>query len=82
MPRCHKRAPVAYGSIIVALLFSLVGIPHTSPPALADHTPSPTGVAPGRWLQSEVGCPGRLASECTDTELTYDATDDVWQGCL
>jgi len=30
-------------------------------------------------LQSELGCPGDWDPACVDTQLVYDATDDVWQ---
>ncbi|MFW2336120.1 alpha-amylase family glycosyl hydrolase, partial [Ilumatobacter sp.] len=46
----------------------------------ADHTPDPTSVAIAGSLQSELGCPGDWQPECTDTELTFDAEDGVWQG--
>lgn len=31
-------------------------------------------------FQSELGCPGDFQPDCAATQLTYDATDDVWQG--
>ena len=31
-------------------------------------------------LQSELGCPGDWDPACAITHLTYDASDDVWQG--
>ncbi len=48
--------------------------------ALADHTPDPSGVAIVGSLQSELGCPGDWQPECAETEIGYDADDNVWQG--
>src|SRR5262249_27556739 len=31
-------------------------------------------------LQSELGCSGDFQADCAATQLTYDPTDDVWQG--
>ena len=31
-------------------------------------------------FQDELGCPGDWQPECATTHLTYDATDDIWQG--
>ena len=75
-----KRARLLHGIVAIALLFSLLGTPLTSQPALADHTPDPTGVALVGSLQSELGCPGDWQPECVASELTYDANDTVWQG--
>ncbi|MCE7983451.1 MAG: pullulanase-type alpha-1,6-glucosidase [Caldilinea sp. CFX5] len=77
-----KRARLLHGIVAIALLFSLLGMPLTSQPALADHTPTPTSVALVGSLQSEVGCPGDWQPECVTSELTYDATDMVWQGAF
>jgi hypothetical protein len=41
---------------------------------------SPTSVIIPASFQSEVGCPGDWDPGCAITGLTYDATDDVWQG--
>ena len=46
----------------------------------ADHTPDPTNVTVAGSLQSELGCPGDWDPDCATTHLTYDASDDVWQG--
>ena len=43
---------------------------------------SPTSVTIAGSLQNEVGCPGDYQPDCATTHLTYDATDDVWQGTL
>jgi glycosidase/fibronectin type 3 domain-containing protein len=41
---------------------------------------SPTSVTIAGSLQSELGCPGDWQPDCAATHLTYDASDDVWQG--
>jgi len=51
-----------------------------SPAAPASHTPEPTSVTIAGSLQSELGCPGDWQPECVATQLTYDASDTVWQG--
>ena len=50
-----------------------------TPPAAADHTQEPTSAAVVGSLQDELGCPGDWQPECADTELAFDAEDDVWQ---
>jgi hypothetical protein len=39
-----------------------------------------TSVTIAGSMQSEVGCPGDWDPTCSKTHLTYDASDDVWQG--
>ncbi|MFY9579883.1 MAG: hypothetical protein WAQ33_11195, partial [Gaiellaceae bacterium] len=41
---------------------------------------APTSVTIAGSLQSEAGCPGDWDPGCALTHLTYDASDDVWQG--
>jgi len=41
---------------------------------------APTAVTIAGDLQSELGCPGDWQADCAATHLTYDASDDVWQG--
>ena len=48
--------------------------------AVADHIPNPTSVTIAGSFQDELGCPGDWHPECATTHLTYDATDDIWQG--
>lgn len=62
----------------LALLALLAG--SMPPVALASHTPNPTNVTIAGSLQSELGCPGDWQPDCATTHLTYDASDDVWQG--
>jgi len=62
--------------VSILVLFTQVVSPI---PALADHTPDPAGVAVVGSLQSELGCPGDWQPECVNSELGYDANDDVWQ---
>ena len=49
-------------------------------PASASSTPDPTSVTVAGDLQSEAGCAGDWDPACAATHLTYDASDDVWQG--
>ena len=62
---------------IFILIFSLISI---QTPASANHTPNPTSVTIAGSLQSELGCAGDWDPACAASHLTYDATDDVWQG--
>jgi len=41
---------------------------------------SPTSVSIPASFQSELGCPGDWDPACAVTQLSYDASDDVWQG--
>ena len=50
------------------------------PAATASHTPAPLSVTVAGSLQSEAGCPGDWDPACAVTHLSYDASDDVWQG--
>ncbi|MCK6682469.1 MAG: pullulanase-type alpha-1,6-glucosidase [Thermoanaerobaculia bacterium] len=42
--------------------------------------PQPSAVTVAGGFQSELGCPGDWLADCATTHLTYDATDQVWQG--
>ncbi|HEY0069211.1 MAG TPA: alpha-amylase family glycosyl hydrolase, partial [Chloroflexia bacterium] len=48
--------------------------------SLASPSADPTSVTIAGSFQDEVGCPGEWQPACATTHLTYDATDDVWQG--
>jgi glycosidase/fibronectin type 3 domain-containing protein len=61
---------------LVSLLSGLVA----PVPVLADHTADPTSVTIAGSLQSELGCPGDWQPECANTHLSFDSTDEVWQG--
>jgi glucoamylase len=50
------------------------------PASTASGTPNPSSVTIAGDLQSEAGCPGDWDPACAATHLTYDASDDVWQG--
>ena len=41
---------------------------------------NPTTVTIAGSMQSEAGCPGDWQPDCATTHLSYDASDDVWQG--
>ncbi len=43
------------------------------------HAVDPTSVAVVGDMQLELGCSSDWQPECANTELIYDATDDVWQ---
>jgi Ca2+-binding RTX toxin-like protein len=43
-------------------------------------TAQPISVTVAGDFQSELGCAGDWQPDCTATQLTYDANDDVWQG--
>ncbi|HYX76476.1 MAG TPA: hypothetical protein VE757_04795, partial [Gaiellaceae bacterium] len=50
------------------------------PASTASGTPNPTSVTVAGDLQSEAGCSGDWDPACPATHLTYDSSDDVWQG--
>jgi glucoamylase len=50
------------------------------PASSASSTPNPTSVTIAGDLQSEVGCSGDWDPACAATHLTYDSSDDSWQG--
>jgi hypothetical protein len=68
---------VGYVSAAGLLAVSLLSIPAVSSRAGAV---TPTSVTVAGSFQSELGCPGDWQPDCPVTQLTYDATDDVWQG--
>ena len=75
----RARLRVIAGS---ALLLATL-IPSAAPaPVAPSHTPAPSSVTIAGDLQSEIGCPGDWDPDCAATHLTYDASDDVWQGTL
>jgi glucoamylase len=49
-------------------------------PGTASPTPNPTSVTIAGSLQSELGCAGDWDPACATTHLSYDSSDDVWQG--
>jgi pullulanase-type alpha-1,6-glucosidase len=64
---------------IAILLLGLLGPLASSARVYADHTPDPTSVTIAGNLQSELGCPGDWQPECSNSYLTYDADDELWQ---
>ena len=68
-----RRSRVA----LVAIALLIAGL---LPPAGASATPDPTSVTVAGSLQSEIGCAADWDPACAATHLTYDASDDVWQG--
>jgi len=65
------NAPKKLAALLITLSTILPGA------ALAD---DPVAVAVPGDYQDEVGCPGDWQPDCPDTQLAYDAEDDVWQG--
>jgi hypothetical protein len=63
-----------------ALLISVLASPLSAPVALAANTPNPSSVTIAGDLDSEIGCSGDWDPTCAAAHLTYDASDDVWQG--
>src|SRR6266536_3050985 len=63
-------------------LLIAVGVGLMMLPASASSTPDPTSVTIAGDLQSEAGCAGDWDPACAATHLTYDASDDVWQGAF
>jgi glycosidase len=63
--------------VLVAALSLLVVL--VVPSALASHTPAPATVTLVGSLQSELGCVSDWDPGCAATNLTFDATDGVWQ---
>jgi Ca2+-binding RTX toxin-like protein len=73
--RGGSRALRLGAAVLLALpLLSLV------PSVSAVAATQPTTVTLVGSFQSELGCPGDFQPDCAATELTYDPTDDVWQG--
>ena len=64
---------------MVAIAFVVVAVAAS---ARASDTPAPSVVVIAGSLQSEGGCGGDWDPSCLATALTYDASDDVWQGSL
>ena len=44
------------------------------------NTPDPASVTIAGSLDSEIGCAGDWDAACALAHLTYDSSDDVWQG--
>jgi pullulanase-type alpha-1,6-glucosidase len=77
----HTRSFGFFRSLVTMLsLVSIVAGTVGSVPVLASHTSNPTSVTIAGSLQEELGCPGDWQPECSNTFLTYEAADDVWQG--
>ncbi len=66
------------GLLLALVAAALVLLPAQS----ASSTPDPTSVTIAGDLQSEAGCAGDWDPTCAATHLTYDASDDVWQGAF
>ena len=68
-----KRARVGLLAVLTAVLVLY-------PASSASPTPDPTSVTIAGDLQPAAGCANAWDPTCAATHLTYEATDDVWQG--
>lgn len=60
--------------------FALLAADVATDPTAADNPATPSAVVIAGSLQSELGCAADWDPACAATGLTYDATDQVWQG--
>ncbi|MDJ0698848.1 MAG: pullulanase-type alpha-1,6-glucosidase [Woeseiaceae bacterium] len=74
MSNTNVRTFKIYVQIVVLAALTVL----LSPPAAADHTPTPAGVALVGNLQSQLGCPGDWQPECAATELFFEGSR--WTG--
>ncbi len=75
--------PVREGGTLRGVLLALAAAAFVLLPAsTASSTPDPTSVTIAGDLQSEAGCAGDWDPTCAATHLTYDSSDDVWQGAF
>jgi hypothetical protein len=58
------------GAIVASALFAMFSV---------DAVAMPISVTIAGSLQSELGCPGDWQPECSASQLTFDAVDDIWQ---
>lgn len=75
----HDRSTPSWRLLLASFVFLALFSYGGQQLVLADHTPEPTAVTVAGSLQDELGCPGDWQPECTNTYLTYDAADGVWQ---
>ena len=61
------------------MLFAYDAVTHILTIAEDGGGSGPDSVTIAGSLQSELGCPGDWQPECSNTFLSYDAADDVWQ---
>ncbi len=66
-------------NLTLILSLALAWLPVGIMPARAN-SPDPTAVTIAGSMQSEVGCGTDWTPDCALTHLTYDASDDAWQG--
>ncbi len=76
----RTKTPISNLVLILAMLFSSFASLRPMQIVKASHTPNPTSVTVAGDLQSEIGCAGDWDPACATSHLTYDASDDVWQG--
>ena len=76
----NKQKSISNLALILAMLLSSFLSIQPTDVVKADHTSNPSSVTVAGSLQSQLGCPGDWQPDCSNTHLTYDASDDVWQG--
>ena len=76
----HRPRRAAAMLLLFSLALAAILAPARPPVARAAGTPNPSSVTVAGSLQSELGCPGDWQPDCAATHLSYDASDDVWQG--
>jgi glycosidase/fibronectin type 3 domain-containing protein len=81
-PACMPRSGVR--SLRDALIFCAalaIAMPlHARRAGSQSHTPAPASVTIAGSMQSEAGCASDWNPACAASHLTFDATEDVWQG--
>ena len=75
-----KRFTLSKFRLLTLISIMLISLLFIQSSVLADHTPPPANVTIAGSLQSELGCPGDWDPTCALAHLTYDASDDIWQG--
>lgn len=71
----YRTFAIALATVLITLLWSVPVLPVS-----ASNTPDPSTVTIVGSLQSELGCSGDWQPDCSNTYLTYDSEDDIWQG--
>lgn len=77
MPQTNRTRTLLLSVCITGLLLVILSMP---PTVLAADTPAPSSVTLVGSLQDELGCNGDWNPACTNSHLSYDTVDSVWQG--
>jgi hypothetical protein len=73
--KSYRTFAAVLATVLIIILWSVPAILVS-----ASDTPNPSTVTIVGNLQSELGCSGDWQPDCSNTYLTYDGEDDVWQG--